>query len=311
MFVTNKMIEDLKKEITERKAKRIFLQAPEGLKMRISDICKKLEASAEVIVSVEPCYGACDLKDHEAKMLGCDVLVHIGHADFGVEPEIPVIYHELRMDYDFTKILEKDMKKLEKFGKIGIMTTVQFVDEIPKIKEYLEKHGKRVFVGKNKKTGYSGHVLGCDFSAVKQLEDRTDCFIYFGSGEFHPSGFLTGKKVFSADMESGKITDVSEKIRKLFIKKELSLEKARNMKNFAVYVSTKSGQSNVNIAINIKKELERKGKNVIIISADELTPEKITGVDIGVIVNTACPRLHEDTEMFRKVIINGADISRL
>ena len=84
----------MKKEILDKikmlGANRVLLQVPEGLKTKVQEISKELEG-LEVLISTEPCYGACDVRDHEAKQLGCDVVLHIGHSDFGVKTEVPVI----------------------------------------------------------------------------------------------------------------------------------------------------------------------------------------------------------------------------
>jgi len=293
-------------------AKKIFVQVPEGLKMEINKMSSFFSKNGiDTIFSAEPCFGACDLRDHEAEMFGCDMLIHIGHADFGVRHDMPVIYYELRKKYDFIRILEKNMGNLEKYKSIGLMTTVQFVDEIASVKGYLEKKGKDVFVGKNKKTGYFGHILGCDYSAITGIEDRVDCFLYFGSGRFHPYGFSTEKPVLSLDMEGLGIINMTEEMRKLKIKRELAIEKARTLENFAIYVSAKPGQSRTSVAMEIKRTLEKEGKSAVILSADTLTAEKLIGIKADVIVNTACPRIRDDSELFGKIILNPEDIRKL
>ncbi len=175
-------------------------------------------------------------------------------------------------------------------------------------KEFLENEGKEVIVGNNTKTGYPGHVLGCDYSAIDQ---EGDCFIYFGSGRFHPSGFLTEKPFFVVDSEKKELVDISPEVKKNIIKKELSLEKARGLKHFIVYVSTKTGQMNIEKASEVKKKLEAKNKEALIVSADMLTPSKLLGIKYDVIINTACPRLRDDSSQFKKIILNSMDVDKL
>ncbi|NOX71631.1 MAG: diphthamide biosynthesis enzyme Dph2 [Candidatus Micrarchaeota archaeon] len=305
-------MEEMFRLIRENSAKRVFVQVPEGLKTDIYAFAAFFaENGVDAIFSVEPCFGACDLRDRDAKLLGCDLLVHIGHADFGVKPDVKTIYYELRIDFDFTQIIEENKQALDRYKKIGLMTTVQFVHEAERIKAFLENMGKEVFLGKNKKSGYPAHVLGCDYTAVSEFIDDVDCLLYFGSGAFHPSGILIQKPILSVDMGSGRITDISENVRKLAIKRELSIEKARGMTNFAVYVSTKPGQMHTKAAMNAKRMLEEKGKHVVLISADMLTPEKLIGMKVDVIVNTACPRIREDAGLFGKIILNYEDVKRI
>ena len=88
------------REIKKRGAHRILLQVPEGLKMQVQGFAQELEKRGiSVVVSNDPCYGACDIRDHEAKQLGCDLLLHVGHADFGLKTEVPVVYEDLATLY--------------------------------------------------------------------------------------------------------------------------------------------------------------------------------------------------------------------
>ena len=83
------------------------------------------------------------------------------------------------------------------------------------------------------------------------------------------------------------------------------------MKNFGIFVSTKAGQLDIRKAVEIKKELESKGKHAFIITADTLTPEKIMGMGLEVLVNTACPRIYDDQLLFGLTILNPEDVSSL
>ena len=108
-------IERVLKEIEKHKAKRVFLQAPEGLKTRIQDIAKQLEEKGlEVFISTEPCFGSCDLRDHDAVVTGCDLLLHIGHTNFGVKPKLPVIYEPYEIEYDVKPLIKKHISELKK-----------------------------------------------------------------------------------------------------------------------------------------------------------------------------------------------------
>ncbi len=301
---------DITKILKKKNAKRVFVQIPEGLKMDANTIFSYLEKEGfEPIISADPCFGACDIREVDAKNLGADIILHIGHADFGVKTRIPVVYYHLEKDADIISILEKNMEKLRGFEKIGLMTTIQFASLMPKIAEALEKHGKKPISGKNRKSGIYAHVLGCDFTAVDGMD--ADCFLFIGSGLFHPSGRFSGKRVFSLDVEKGEIYDITDDVRKYAIRRELSVEKAKQAKDFIIYISTKAGQCHADAALAAKRELEKKRKNVIVVSADTLSPEKLMGIKGEVIVNTACPRIKDDSEMFKRTIINIEDVKRI
>ena len=76
--------EKLIKEIKERSPKLILLQLPEGLKKESSRLVKliKENTDSEVVVSGEPCWGACDIALDEAKNLKADLIILYGHAPF-------------------------------------------------------------------------------------------------------------------------------------------------------------------------------------------------------------------------------------
>jgi len=182
-------------------AKRIFVQYPEGLQLRIQEMSRQLEENGfEVILCLEPTYGACDIRDEEAQRLECDVILHIGHSDMGMKSEIPVFYWDYFFTVDPIPIIEKEVKKLEKFKKIGLLTTVQFVKAMKKVQEYLKGKGKEVFLHKSLK--YPGQILGCNVDAAKEIEGMVDCFLYVGAGKFHPLGVAlkVKKPVFSLDL---------------------------------------------------------------------------------------------------------------
>ena len=112
MFDINRVL----KETGKHKAKRIFLQAPEGLKTRLQEIARQLEKKGlEVFISCEPCFGSCDIREHDAKTLGCDVLLHLGHTDFGVKSELPVIYEPYEIEHDVKPELEKHIPELKRY----------------------------------------------------------------------------------------------------------------------------------------------------------------------------------------------------
>ena len=290
-----------------------MLQVPEGLKGKVLHISQELEkAGNEVLISCEPCYGACDLRDSEAKRLGCGKIIHYGHSRL-VDSVVPAEYAEMKSE-EKIEISENEIKKLGGFNKVGLVSTLQFVDSLPRIKEQLEKIGKEVFVGKSSgKNLCEGQVLGCNTSAAKAVESGVDCFLFIGSGRFHPIGVaLAAKKpVFVFDTEKNRIEKVeTEK----FLRQRLAtIELARDAKVFGILVSTKPGQMNLKAAEELKKKLEKlgSGRTAHILIMDEIKQEKVDylgGGESGGIdayINTACPRIGiEDRTSFRKPILN-------
>jgi 2-(3-amino-3-carboxypropyl)histidine synthase len=294
-------------------ARKVLVQIPEGLKMQASRISSLLERNGmEALISVEPCFGACDLLDIEAKQLGCDALLHIGHSDFGLEAVLPVVYDEFSLYFDPVKSLEGNMAQLAGFKAIGLVTTAQHIGSLAKARFFLEKRKKEVLVGRSERLR-PGQILGCDYSAAKSIESAVDCFLFIGSGRFHPLGLVqrTSRPVLFLDAESGKMSDISGERDKMEVKRRLRIEKARGLSRFGIFVSTKPGQRNIQRASKLKKALEKKGKKVVVITASMLTPEKISGMGFEVLVNTACPRIFEDQQLFRLVVLNPEDAEQI
>jgi 2-(3-amino-3-carboxypropyl)histidine synthase len=300
-------------EIGKRKSRRVLLQLPEGLKMQALDIAKALGSSgAEILLSVETCYGACDILDREAKSLGCDLIVHVGHSEM-IKTQVPVIYEEYRMDFNPLPLLEKNMRELEPYGKICLLTTLQFLDSLEPAKKFLESHGKSILIGKPKLAKYPGQILGCDHSAAKACEKEADCFLFLGSGRFHPLGVAQNveKPVLFLDFESGKLESLEKERFGLMKIRAAHLEKAKEAKNFGILVSTKQGQGSLTLAEKAKQDLERKGRSAWILIAGEFTPEKLLGLKLECLVDCACPRLAEDSSLFKKPIIRPEDVGKV
>lgn len=288
-------LENLIQELKQRNAKRVLLQLPEGLKMSASAIAETIEKEGiEVILSADPTYGACDLADAEAKQMHCDLLVHIGHSKFYRESEtkVPVIYVPWEMDVELTNI---DFS-LIKEKRIGLITTIQHMKLLKDVKEMLEKEGKEAVIG--------GQILGCWTVNADKLD--VDAFLFIGTGHFHPLG-VSGK-VYSLDLEKKTIEIVDTR---LFEKKRYAnIYNAKNAKSFAILVSSKEGQRELLAAASeIKKKLQQKDKKAFIVIMDEINDRKLCGIKVDAFVNTACPRLMDDT--FSKPFVNANDIDIL
>lgn len=301
------MKEDFKlalKKLKELKAKHVFVQYPEGIKLQIQKIAKDLKSNGfEVVVCTEPCFGACDIRDFEAARLGCDTILHIGHEDYGAHSDLPVVFWEFFIPSDPTSILEKEFAKLEPYEKIGLATSIQFVDAIEKVKQFLESRGKKVIT--HTALQHAGQILGCHLEAATKIEPDIDCFLCVSAGKFYGLGLVleTDKPMLCLDLERKEIYDLKDlkkKIQKLIAWNKSQFEDARTV---AILVSWKRGQTR--LPFELKKKLEARGKEVYIFAMDEITPEKLMGLKIDAAVNLACPRIGiDDLERYKIPILN-------
>lgn len=299
-------LEELVEKIKAAGAKRVFVQLPEGLLTGSRELEEKLEG-IETFISLEPCYGSCDLRDCEALRLGCDLIVNVGHSDFGLRSRVPVLYYEWRVDWDPVPVLEKILDNLPE--KICLVSTVNFLDTLEKAGKFLESHGKKCYTETGSKTKHPGQILGCDVSAALKLEKKVDAFLFLGSGVFHPLGMAlrTSKPVFSLNADKNSLEQVDAE--KFLRQREVAKGLAGDCKTFGILVSTKPGQLHAEEALRIKKKLESQGRKAFIFTMDCITPEKLEGLGMDCYVNCACPRIAiENRTSFRKPILNPEEI---
>jgi 2-(3-amino-3-carboxypropyl)histidine synthase len=189
------------------------------------------------------------------------------------------------------KIDKKDIAQLPK--KLGLATTVQFLDNIKEIKEQLK--GKTIILDKEKQT-YEGQILGCDTSGAEKIKNKVDAFLYVGTGHFHPIAMgLLEKSVYLLNPMTGKITKLKEEIIQNYQKrKKGAMLKFLNGKNIGIIVSTKQGQHYPIKQLSILKTKYPK-KQFYIFVADMIDINQFNNFSfIDAWINTACPRIEED-----------------
>jgi 2-(3-amino-3-carboxypropyl)histidine synthase len=318
-------LEKIKKVIKERGARRVGLQLPEGLKTVATDIAAEIskDTGAEVIISGNSCYGACDIDEKLERIV--DVLFHFGHTEnsfresvykpfFRKESvaketsksiyEIPkkVFFIELRSNVDIKPVVEKAVPEI-KGNTVGLVATVQHVHALKEAKIVLARFGKKAIIGKSR-LKYDGQVLGCDFSSAMVPCDE---ILFIGSGGFHPAGLAlyTGKRVIAADPFTMQISIYeADELRK---KRYLVIERALDAKSVGIIIGMKSGQFNLDEALALRKKAIEKGLNAYLIAMDEIKEEKLIGFKVDAFVNTACPRVAEDFVHFKKPVLSAKE----
>ncbi len=308
-------LSDATKQLKKFHAKRVFLQVPEGLKTKTEGIIAELEEKGfEVVTSMDPCFGACDLKQDEAKRMGCDAILHLGHTEYVKKTSTPTVYAPLKYELGerFERIVKIIIEYLhdEKINEVCIVTTAQFLHYLPLLKKELEKIKVKVRIEKGKRVE-EGQALGCNYSSA---ETKASTIIYFGDGLFHPLGihFATGKKVLIANPIDLQIRPLEEEKDAFFRKRIMLIEKAKEANSYAILVTTKEGQNRASEAERIKKELEKKGKTARIYTMDFISQEALLGIEAGAYINTACPRISIDDYLnYKKPIINYPEVEYL
>lgn len=191
--------------------------------------------------------------------------------------------------------------------KIGLLATIQYIHLLPSVRKYLEKTGKNVYLSRGKTTGYDGQVLGCDVNAAEKIRNKVDAFLFIGSSSFHTSPILyLNKPVFAFNPENNALIKIdSKETDRLKAAKKAALMKFYSADKIGIIVSTKPGQYNLEMALEMKKKLEKKGKEAFIFVCDTIDINELENFDCGAWLNTACPSLNMEPK-----ILNIHDINR-
>lgn len=292
---------------------RILLQFPEGLKSSALKEANALEKQGhEVFVSSSSCYGACDLCIEEAKAVKADKIIHYGHCEFVSESPFPVEYRHYPLDMNIEETLSPVLEHLKNHAVIGLVTTIQHVHQLGEMKAFLEKHGKTVKTAKGKLARSEAQILGCDALAATKVQGDVDAVVFFGGGFFHPLAVRTEKPFYSVDPFCKRVVLLNDLLRELERKKKAALMAALNSDSFGILVSTKIGQNNFGAAEGVKKQLEALGKTCAILVSNEINFEALRNFNsFDCFLNTACPRVWEDSARAGKPILSLDDAVEL
>jgi len=303
------LFKELKKIKT--KEKPIAIQIPEGLKQYSTEILDFFKNNDPTLF-VDPCYGACDTKDIEAKKLGYKLLIHFGHEPMNKQV-IKTIYIPLKYKLKSSEIKYIiDNIKLLKYKKINLVTTTQYLSVIPILKSELKKIKIEVIDSKETKRVKKNMVLGCDSSTII---DYTSPIMFIGDGAFHVNNlaFIFGdaQKIYSISPIQREAKEI--KIQDEFLRKRYAMIGiAKTKQSFGILVSSKMGQERLSLARDIKKYLEKNKKEAYIFISDYIKEDYLVGIDIDCYINTACPRIsYDDSSSFKKPIISASEALEL
>lgn len=305
-------LEEAVKIINKKNYKKVVLQIPEGLKIHFNKFVEFLEekTQADVLISANPCFGACDLVSYELKNLGVDFAVQIGHEPLydTKKTKLLTLFVNANSDLDVSKVVEKAIPFL-KGKKIGLVSTAQHVHKLDEIKKILENKNFEVFIGKgNSRIGLAGQILGCNFSTANSITKDVDLFLFIGSGNFHPLGLIlsTKKKVIACDPYTNEVKEKElDDLKDMVLRQRYgAIARSKNARIFGILVGTKSGQQRIDLAYKIKEKLNFKEKKSHIFTIDNFSPTVIQSfLGIDCFISTACPRIAIDDYMQYKVPI--------
>ncbi|MBM4237869.1 MAG: diphthamide biosynthesis enzyme Dph2, partial [Euryarchaeota archaeon] len=292
-------LDEVARWIVEKGARVVALQMPEGLKVYAQSLVAELEArtSAIFLVIADPCYGACDASTTFASH--ADVLVHFGHAEIpAIQYSDRILFVEVGADVDYRDLLSEVLPMLKE--KVGLVTTVQHIGDVPRIKTWLQESGREVFIGRgDERVRHEGQVLGCNITAAAAVAGSVDQFLFIGSGDFHPLAVSieTRKPVIALDPMTKQIREMSDLTERILRQRHGAITRAAGAKRFLILVATKLGQSRMDLALRLRQMAIGKGRKADLVLMDEFTPDSLVPFEADAYVSTACPRLAIDDFM--------------
>ena len=305
-------IEKASEIVKENRYKTIALQIPEGLKRSAWELVDYLEkhTKARIIVIADPCFGACDLANHELEKLDVEFVIQIGHTQIPSIDNlyIPTLFLNALSNKDMSVVIEKSISYLDG-QKIGIVTTAQHLHTLESVEKILKKHSLvPVLAEGDQRISNKGQILGCNFSAGTNIKDKIDSFLFIGSGNFHPLGLMLSSKkpVIAADPYTNNIKKQElDNLKDTILRQRYgAIANSKNAKKFGILVGIKRGQQRIKQANEIIKMLESFNKKSITIALNQFSPEILQGFsNIDCYVSTACPRIAIDDYLQYKIPI--------
>ncbi|UCD45789.1 MAG: diphthamide biosynthesis enzyme Dph2 [Candidatus Bathyarchaeota archaeon] len=292
--------ERVTQEIRRRGAKRVLVQLPDGLRPAALTLAETLKETtgAEIILSGDSCYGACDLSLNQADAIGADLIIHYGHSPM-MKTEIPVVYVEAHIDFPVKPLVDELLPHIEGWSTVGLTATVQHAHKLAEVAEALESTGRRCLTGKGRgSTPHDGQILGCDYASAATIADDIDGYVYIGAGRFHPLGLgiSTGKPIAMANpylMTADRLND--KDVMRLAMKRMAAITAAKEASRYGVIVSLKPGQYRLEAARALVSRLEKMGKRATVICLDEAGTISLGNfTEAEAFIDTACPRIAVD-----------------
>ena len=342
-------IEELVELIKSNSNRLVALQLPEGLKLQALELMDEIESEsgAKVILAADPCYGACDLVHHKMKMMGVELVAHMGHSQMNIdsgmpthfipveysgepelEPVIPILNKHLAdakvrligNQSNVEKLSEEEAKEafVDAVGrylplkdtKLGLVGSIQHLHILEDYKAKLEKAGFEVIIPEGgTRLTFPGQVLGCNYSGDS---DEIGHYLFLGSGDFHPIGLVlhTGKPLAVLDPYTREAGELNLNSIERTLRQRFGLIMASSdAKSFGILIGEKPGQMRRSLALRMKRMIERHGKKGYLLALEHIGPDLIDFYPVDAFVNTACPRIAiDDSVRYAKPLITPFEL---
>jgi diphthamide biosynthesis enzyme Dph1/Dph2-like protein len=217
------------------------------------------------------------------------------------------------------ELCSETLKYIQKFKKIGLYASVQFISKLERVKKQLHEIGVEWVTSKPARTHVVGQILGCDSSKeFLNLSEQIDGYLYVGDGKFHPLALVYAQKdcevikeVIVNDPVSSHMSLMGiEDIRNILKRYKASLVTFLTANTVGILITIKPGQEHLKPSFAFEKVFPSKKFYYFIdnvVSFNNL--EDFNFIECW--VNTTCPRVgFDDQEKFTKGVVNMSDALR-
>ncbi|MCG2886325.1 MAG: diphthamide synthesis protein [Vulcanisaeta sp.] len=312
-------LREIESEVLSRQGAKVLIETPLGFKYVGLELVRYLSnRGVRAYLSSRNTWGACDFS-----VIGdYDYVLHLGHA----------------LPLNILRIVSMNLRvKVERRGSVTVMgidggPRVVFAPIYYRPQPELVSRAESIindFVKVNPDVVvayalpyllYAQHVAS-KFGLRMIDEAITGCFVSFkipgtvlfiGSGYFYPLTFKflnPRSAVYLLDVFRGVIEDVEYVYRRYLALKVRAIEEFRKARCVGVVISRKPGQLRRDLVELLVSKLRGAGKEVVVIDADEVSPDVINNLPVDAVVNTACPRVGiDDLDRFVKPVVNAGDV---
>lgn len=311
-----KNFDDVMDRLQELNAKKVLLQLPDGLKPHVFEYFNRLSEKYTVVVSSDPFYGACDISTPDVYR-DVDCIVQLGHSEIpNIKYPKPMIFMEYRVEKNIT-IEESVFQQLRDrgFRKIGLLCSIQYIDQMQKVGAFMQSIGFEVIVGKqDNRMKYPGQVLGCNFSAAHSISSEVDAYVVVSTGKFHAIGaqLASSKDVFIFDMHERRLNEIRPETDKFLRRRYAKLSKARDARKICVVADTKIGQYRIRLANKIVEQAKAQGLEPVLLTANDVRPSDYENMRCDAVVFTGCPRVSlDESDKFPMPILTPPEFQQI
>ncbi len=301
-------------EITKRKPVSVAINGPDGILPKVQETASKImkRFGIPAYVLADTTWGSCDLNSNSAKVLGTEILFHIGHTISMETFDDNVVMIDAFDDITFDKVTRKCIEILK--GKsVSLITDSQHLHQVDTVKEILTKGGIQVKMGKGKGQLNDAQVFGCEFYPAMETKDEVDVNVFLGQSNFHAVGIAlaTNKPTYVLDPYFNEVKEITEFAQKIQKKATLAIYKASEAETFGIIVGLKEGQLSKITALKFKRELEKEGKTVQLFALTDITNDRLRNLKgIDAFIQVACPRISTDNH-FEKPLLSTPQANAL